>query len=91
MENNTFIFTTENLLANLDKLGAWSAYGLASEALQYYFPDSYDENGDCDTMREAELLTELGCKYWQDAIIKYHNEVGYIAPNGFNPMCVNEY
>lgn len=85
-----FIFTPENLLDNLDKLGAWSAYGLASEALKYYFPEEYDENGDCDTIREAELSEKLGCKYWQDVIIKYQNEVGYKAPNGFDPKYVNE-
>jgi len=90
MENNSFIFTEENLLTNLDKLGTWSAYGLASEALEYYFPDSYDKNGNCDTIQEVELLSKLDCNYWQDAIIKYHNEVGYIAPNGFDPLYVNE-
>ena len=40
-----FLFTPENLLENLHKLGPWSAYGLASVALQHYFPDEYDEDG----------------------------------------------
>jgi len=89
--NNRFLFTPENLLDNLDKLGAWSSYGLASEALQYYFPDAYDEDGYCDTLEEVKLLNKLGCKYWQDAIVKYHTEVGYVSPNGFNPDAVNEF
>ena len=85
-----FIFTADNLMENIDKLGPWSAYGLAGEALQYYFPNEYDENGYCDTDREIELLHSLGCKYWQDAIKKYHREVGYSpGPNGFNPGAVN--
>jgi len=85
-----FIFTPDNLLDNLDKLGAWSAYGLASSALLHYFPDEYDENGDCSIQREVELVEKLGCHSWQDVIIKYQNEVGYDAPNGFNTDCVNE-
>lgn len=86
-----FIFTPENLIENLDKLGAWSSYGLASEALQHYFPDMYDENGYCDTMIECNLPQKIGCTYWQDVIKKYHKEVGYTAPNGFNPDAVNEH
>lgn len=86
-----FLFTPENLLDNLEKLGPWSAYGLAREALQHYFPLAYDEYGHCDTLKEVKLLDKLGCQYWQDAIIKYHNEVGYVAPSGFDPKLVNEY
>jgi hypothetical protein len=91
MANEPFIFTTENLLDNLDKMGAWSSYGMASEALKHYFPEEYDEDGNCDTSKEVDLLQKLGCNYWQDAIKKYHTEVGYVAPDGFNPNCVNEY
>jgi len=87
----SFFFTPENLLSNLDKLGPWSTYGLAVEALQYYFPDSYDENGYCDSMEEVKLLDKLECQYWSDAVVKYQNEVGYVRPNGFNPDAVNEF
>lgn len=89
--SSRFLFTPENLLDNLERLGPWSAYGLASEALQHYFPDAYDEDGYCDTCEEVKLLDKLGCQYWQDAIIKYHKEVGYVAPNGFDPDAVNEF
>jgi hypothetical protein len=91
MDKERFIFTHENLLANIDKLGAWSAYGLASEALRHYFPDEYDEDGNCDTMREVELMAKMGFSKWQDAIIKYQKEVGYVAPDGFNTEVVNEF
>lgn len=85
-----FIFTPENLLDNLDKLGAWSSYGLASIALQHYFPEEYDQNDGCDTNREVELLEKLGVHYWQDAIVKYHKEIGYEAHRLSNAMYVNE-
>jgi hypothetical protein len=86
-----FQFTPDNLLENLHRLGPWSSYGLAVTALMYYFPDEYDENGYCHTRREIELMVKIGCKFWHDAIIKYHNEVGYVAPDGFNKSLVNEY
>jgi len=86
-----FLFTPENLLENLHKLGPWSAYGLASVALQHYFPHEYDEDGSCEVAREAELLQQLGCTNWDEAIVKYHKEVGYVAPNGFDPDFVNQY
>ena len=89
--SSRFLFTPENLLENIDKLGPWLAYGLASEALQHYFPDDYDEDGYCDTAEEVKLLDRLGCQYWHDAIVKYQNEVGYVAPSGFDPDAVNEF
>ena len=90
-KQTSFVFTPENLLENIDKLGAWSAYGLAIEALRYYFPDEYDADEVCDIQKEVELLTRLGCQGWQDAVEKYQKEVGYDAPNGFNQDAVNEY
>lgn len=83
-----FKFTPDNLIDNLDKLGAWSMYGLASSALQHYFPEEY-EDGYCSTLTEVKLLEKLGCDYWEDAIIKYHKEVGYKGE--FNPKAVNEH
>lgn len=71
------IFTLDNLIDNADKLGPWSSYGLASEALKHYFPEEYDEDAGCSTQREVELVDKLGCKYWSDVVIKYHKEVGY--------------
>ena len=71
--------TTDNLIENLPKIGAWSSYSLASEALQFYFPKEYDKEGDCilGTKREMDLCFKLECNSWQDVIIKYHKEIGY--------------
>jgi hypothetical protein len=71
-------FTPENLIENIQVLGAWSAYGLASEALEYYYPSEYKDN-DCilGARREIELLNKLDCDSWHDVVIKYQNEVGY--------------
>ena len=88
--SSRFLFTPANLIENLDKIGPWSAYGLATTALQHYFPESYDEEGNCPIIEEVKLMNKLGCEYWHDAIIKYHKEVGYIAPNGFDRDVVNE-
>ena len=86
-----FQFTTDNLLANLDKLGTWSSYGLASSALMHWFPSEYDENDNCDVNREIELMQSIGCNSWQDVIVKYHTEIGYQVEGGvFNPIAVNE-
>ena len=84
-----FIFTPDNLIANLDKLGGWSSYGLASIALQHYFPEEYDEDGNCNINRELELMDKIECKTWDEAIIKYHSEVGYKGE--FDPGSVNIY
>ena len=89
--NENFPFTPENLLSNLDKIGAWSSYGLASYALQHYFPEEYSEDGYTSTEREVELLHKLGCNYWQDAIKKYHKEVGYTTNNLCDTDYVNAY
>lgn len=89
-ETKKFIFTPENLLENLDKLGAWSSYGLASSVLRHYFPDEYDVDEYCSVEREIELLSKLDCEYWQDAIKKYHNEVGYKANQLSDTGCVND-
>jgi hypothetical protein len=71
------IFTSQNLLQNLHNLGPWSSYGLASVALSHYFPEEYSEDESPSAQRETELLTKLKCEYWEDAIVKYHTEVGY--------------
>lgn len=88
-----FLFTPENLLDNLDKLGGWSSYGLACIALAHYFPDLYDdEDGRSgpDVLEECKLIDQLGCRTWHDVIVKFQTEVGYDAPHGFNPKFVND-
>ncbi|MEO7048908.1 MAG: hypothetical protein ABI091_26635 [Ferruginibacter sp.] len=92
-KDNDFTFTVDNLLENIDKIGAWSSYGLAEEALQHYFPNEYDdETGKCpSTMEEVELMKSLGCNSWHDMIKKYHKEIGYKRKDGtFNKEVVNE-
>jgi len=86
-----FLFTPQNLIANIDKLGAWSAYGLASYALKHYFPDEYDEDGYCEVNTEVALLEKLSCTSWIDVIIKYEKEVGYGDVESFNPGAVNSF
>jgi hypothetical protein len=85
-----FQFTPKNLLTNLDKLGPWSAYGLAREALKYYYPSFYDLDGHCEISKELELVKSLGCEDWDDVVAKYHKEVGYTAADGvFETGAVN--
>lgn len=81
----------ETLIENLPRIGGWSAYGLASEALQHYFPEAYDNDGYLEVAEEVKLMERLGLSCWQDVIIKYQKEIGYDAPNGFSLDCVNEY
>lgn len=85
-------FSPKNLLENISKLGTWSAYGLASEALQHYFPEEYDEDGYCSVSREVELMNQLGLNNWSEVIIKFHSEIGYKCEGEFfNEKAVNEY
>jgi hypothetical protein len=86
------LFTTENLLDNLDQLGAWSSFGLAEEAIKYYYPDEFHEENGCPSGRVAELLHEMGFRFWHEVIQKYHTEVGYKPLNGvFNTDAVNKF
>ena len=88
-----FAFTSENLIANIDKLGPWSAYGMASSALAHYFTEKYDEEKGINpsVSEEVDLMQSLGIDNWHDLIIKYHNEVGYDdGGEGFNPLFINE-
>jgi hypothetical protein len=85
-----FVFTPENLIDNLDKVGPWSMYALASMALEHYFPNEYPPCIESpSTAREAELLEKMGLKYWDDLVVKFAKEVGYKEP--FNPEYVNEF
>ncbi len=90
MTNINFSFTPDNLIDNLYKLGGWSTYGLASCALEYYFPKK-NKNEYRSTVQEIKILEKMGLKYWQDVIIKYHKEVGYKANELSNTDYVNAY
>ena len=84
-------FTPENLIENIDKIGPWSIYGLAVEALRHYFPEKYEIiDYDPSVMEELEMVNSLGCECWQDLIIKYQKENGYDALDGFDEGFVNE-
>jgi len=67
--------TPENLLENLEHLAGWPIYGLASQALEYYFPEKY--KSELSVSDEVDLLKKLGLKFWDDVVIKYHTEVGF--------------
>lgn len=84
-------FTPKNLIENLPHLGPWSSYGLASSAIQHYFPEIYDEEGYCDVEKEVEKLKELGFIWWHDVVEKYHKEIGYTLEELSNKNYVNEY
>lgn len=86
------IFTTKNLIKNIKKLGAWSAYGLAEEALEYYHPSLKRLTGIDLLNKQIYFLHKDGLSTWQDVIVKYHKEVGYKPLNGiFKKESVNEY
>lgn len=84
-------YTPENIIQNLENVGPWSSYYLAEIALQHYFPEECKGETYCEPSRMVELADELGCPYWQDLIIKYQNEVGYDAPDGFDIEYVNQH
>ena len=82
--------TTENLIENLPKLGNWSIFSLAEQALRHYFPSEFE----CDyyeVSKIVELKKRLGCTTWIEVIEKYHTEIGYKPEGGvFNVEAVNE-
>lgn len=85
-----FLFTPENLIENIDKLGAWSSYGLAEIAIEHYHPECLKLGG----QEKLDYIVSLKCDgredtYWSDWIIKYQKEVGYAGP--FHPGAVNEF
>ena len=83
-------YTPENVIQNLENIGPWSSYYLAEVALKHYFPDEIFDGLNWDSSRMVELADEIGCRYWQDVIIKYHEEVGYKSSD-FSTEYVNEH
>jgi 3-phenylpropionate/cinnamic acid dioxygenase small subunit len=92
-DTEQFIFTPDNLLDNLDKLGAWSSYGLAEEAIYHYFPHVKRIRDTARQIQEMCRISEVMGNYqWQDWIKKYQKEVGYKRPTGFfDEGAVNQY
>lgn len=76
------VFTPENLIENMDKLGPWSARVLFEEAMEHYFPEEWGD-GPKDWLF-LELPEQLGCETWQDVVRKYHTEIGYSTLAGID-------
>lgn len=86
-----FQFTPKNIIKNIDKIGPWSAYGLAVEAIEHYHP-SVKRIKDFQKKLEKQVYFSHKRGFsWHDWIIKYQKEVGYYAPKGFNKSAVNEF
>jgi hypothetical protein len=83
------IITPENLIENLHTLGPWSLFGLTEEAMFHYHPELQSIQD--VTSRLDKMLSLSRGMTWKDWIVKYDKEIGYHAPNGFNPMAVNEF
>lgn len=78
-----FVCTPENIIDNLYKLGAWSAFYLAEIAIKHYHPE----------VTEISDMVKLKCDgkentYWEDWIEKYQKEIGY--KGRFHSDYVNE-
>jgi len=85
------IFTKENLIENLDKVGPWSMLCLAEEAVEHYFPWD-DEYGSREVKETVKLVKQLGYENFQDLVEKFHTDVGYKPEEGtFNSDCINQY
>lgn len=85
-----FIFTPENLLENLKKLGPWSSFYLAEKSIEYYHPECKE----MDMVKKIDYMASLKCKgkkntNWHDWIVRYQKEVGY--KSRFSPKYVNAY
>lgn len=90
LTKDEFVFTPDNLLDNLHRVGYKSTYGLASIAIAHYYPEIGElEDPIFRINKEVAAIEKLGCKTWEDVITKYHTEVGYKGP--FKTESVNEY
>ena len=89
--NKQFVFTPENLIKNIKKIGPWSAFGLAEEAMFHYFPHIKRMRDTAKQIGEMARISSLFEMDWGDWIVKYQKEVGYDAPNGFGREYVNEF
>lgn len=87
--------TPSNLIELLPRIGAWSTYCLAEEALLHYFPSLYMKNllGQAVMPDECvSALIDMGLDSWQELIVKFHKEVGYTREGGeFDPVWINEH
>jgi hypothetical protein len=92
MHLETFQFTPDNLLSNMDLIGAWSCYGLAETAIKHYHPECREEESEKSSIGYMASLKCDGKEntWWIDWIRKYHTEVGYSA-NELNIAAVNQF
>ena len=86
-----FVFTPENLIKNIKKIGPWSAFGLAEEAMFHYFPHIKRMRDTAKQITEMARVSVVVGMCWEDWIVKYQKEVGYDAPGGFSIEYVNEF
>lgn len=89
MKTTGFQFTPDNLLDNIDKLGPWSSFSLAEEAILHYFPNIKRIKSTVEQINAMSKLCHEFEMYWSDWIIMYQNDVGYKGK--FNTGAVNEF
>lgn len=86
------VFTSENIIDNIEKIGPWSLYGLAEEAIHHYKPwIKYVQDPNKKITYQINAMVKMGCNTWGEMVIKYQKEVGYGDAREFNPDYINEY
>lgn len=81
----SFVFTPENLIDNLDKIGGWSLLSLSETAIAYYHPHLKPK----DEFERMDIVQMINAEPdWYDVVKRYHLEIGYTTE--INPDVVNE-
>ncbi len=78
---------TENIIENIDKIGAWSLYGLAETAINHFYPEYKKLYSEDRPAESASIMAKL-CDDWHGIVVKYQKEVGY---KKFRKGYVNEF
>lgn len=85
-------FKPANIIKNIHKIGAWSAYGLAEEAIEHYHPSIKRFKNDVTKLLERQVhFSQKRGFTWHDWIVKYQKEVGYKIKGYWNKDAVNEF
>lgn len=79
-------FTPKNLIKNINKIGPWSLYGLAEQAIEHYYPE-YKRLSRNKPAEGPGIMAKL-CDDWHGIVIRYQKEVGY---KEFRKGYVNEF
>jgi hypothetical protein len=91
MEKENFQFAPDNLLDNLNRLGPWSQFALAEEAIYYYYPRIKRMT---NTIKQIQAMADLCLEYdmyWVDWIITFQMDKGYKRNAGFSRDYINEW